>query len=110
MVFLPSDPCLLRDSVGSGSVYAPPSKSEIRDSDALDPEEGEIDEENRSEEIAEGVGGLFQKHRAVVLGIALCLLLLVPFAYRPGGEIQVLPPIQQEIQAPISGRITEVQV
>ena len=35
--------------------------------------------------------------------------MLVPFAYRPGGEIQVLPPVQQQIQAPISGRITEVK-
>jgi multidrug resistance efflux pump len=39
----------------------------------------------------------------------LCLALFIPFAYRPGGEIQVLPPTQQQIQAPISGKIAEIK-
>ena len=75
----------------------------------LDPEEGEEEVERESEEAAaEGFAELIHRHRAVFLGIATCLFMLVPFAYRPGGEIQVLPPVQQQIQAPISGRITEV--
>jgi putative peptide zinc metalloprotease protein len=36
-------------------------------------------------------------------------LLLIPCAYRPGGEIEVLPPVQQQIQAPVSGKIAEVK-
>jgi putative peptide zinc metalloprotease protein len=83
--------------------------SGTRDNKAFDPEEGEDGEEGESEEAADGFGELFQKHRTIVLGIATCLFLLIPFAYRPGGEIQVLPPVQQQIQAPISGRITEVK-
>ena len=39
-----------------------------------------------------------------ILGTVLCL----PFPYRPGGFIQLLPPEQMAIQAPISGQITRV--
>jgi multidrug efflux pump subunit AcrA (membrane-fusion protein) len=38
------------------------------------------------------------------LGLLLCL----PCPYRPGGEIKLLPPQQQAIQAPISGKIISV--
>ncbi|NNJ83712.1 MAG: hypothetical protein HKP13_02065, partial [Gammaproteobacteria bacterium] len=40
---------------------------------------------------------------AVVLGI-----LIIPYPYRPGGEVTLLPPKQQNIQAPVSGKIVEV--
>ena len=49
-----------------------------------------------------------RRHRALVMAGFLCLAMFIPFAYRPGGEIQVLPPIQQQIQAPVSGKIAEV--
>jgi putative peptide zinc metalloprotease protein len=84
------------------------STSRSRDDEELDPQEGEEEVERESEEAPQGFAELVHRHRAIVLSIAACLLLLVPFAYRPGGEIQVLPPVQQQIQAPISGRITEV--
>ncbi len=40
----------------------------------------------------------------VILGAVLCL----PFPYRPGGFIQLLPPEQMAMQAPISGQVTRV--
>ncbi|MEA3276092.1 MAG: PqqD family protein, partial [Pseudomonadota bacterium] len=43
---------------------------------------------------------------AVVVTIGVVLAL--PYPYRPGGEISLLPPEQQQIQAPISGKISEV--
>ena len=49
-----------------------------------------------------------RRHRGFVIAGLLCLALFVPFPYRPGGEIQVLPPVQQQIQAPVSGKIAEV--
>ena len=38
----------------------------------------------------------------------LVVVLFIPFPYTPGGEIQLLPPQQQKIQAPISGKIVKV--
>ncbi len=49
-----------------------------------------------------------RRHRALAIAGLLCLALFIPFAYRPGGEIQVLPPTQQQIQAPVSGKIAEI--
>lgn len=43
---------------------------------------------------------------AVVVGI--CGVLALPYPYRPGGEISLLPPEQQLIQAPISGKVSDV--
>lgn len=40
--------------------------------------------------------------------VACLLLLLLPFPHRPGGDIEVLPPYQQTIQAPVSGKVTKV--
>ena len=37
-----------------------------------------------------------------------CLLLFSPYPYRPGGQIQLLPPTQQTIQAQVDGKITKV--
>jgi multidrug resistance efflux pump len=42
----------------------------------------------------------------ILAGVAL--LLSLPFPYRPGGFIQLLPPAQLEVQAPISGRVSQV--
>ncbi|MEM9005659.1 MAG: efflux RND transporter periplasmic adaptor subunit [Cyanobacteria bacterium P01_F01_bin.86] len=39
---------------------------------------------------------------------ALVLLLFIPIPYSPGGPIQLLTPQQQQIQAPVSGRVAEV--
>jgi putative peptide zinc metalloprotease protein len=38
----------------------------------------------------------------------VALLLLLPYPYRPGGGIEILPPHQQQIQAPVSGRVEKV--
>jgi len=35
-------------------------------------------------------------------------LLILPYPYRPGGQIQLLPPTQQAIQAQVDGKITKV--
>jgi hypothetical protein len=40
--------------------------------------------------------------------LAVCVLLSLPYPYRPGGQIQLLPPTQQEIQAQVEGKITKV--
>jgi putative peptide zinc metalloprotease protein len=84
------------------------STSATRDDDAFDLQEAEDTAESVSQEATEGFWKSLQQHRAIVLSIAACLFLLIPFAYRPGGEIQVLPPIQQQIQAPISGKVAEI--
>jgi putative peptide zinc metalloprotease protein len=52
--------------------------------------------------------GFLRKHRGWIIAGVLVLMMFVPFAYRPGGEIQVLPPLQQQIQAPVSGKVAEV--
>ncbi|MDP8966663.1 MAG: HlyD family secretion protein [Cyanobacteriota bacterium] len=44
----------------------------------------------------------------IVFLVAFCLLLLYPYPYRPGGQIQLLPPTQQAIQAQVDGKITKV--
>lgn len=38
----------------------------------------------------------------------IAIILLLPYPYRPGGSIQLLPPTQQSLQAQVSGRITKV--
>ncbi|WP_218079341.1 HlyD family secretion protein [Anthocerotibacter panamensis] len=43
---------------------------------------------------------------AIFLGIAVVLAL--PYPYRPGGQITLLPPRQQVIQAPVSGKVDKV--
>ena len=58
---------------------------------------------------ADTVWGFLRRHPALTIASLLCLALFIPFAYRPGGEIQVLPPTQQQIQAPISGKIAEIK-
>ena len=48
--------------------------------------------------------------RLLRLGIlaAGATVLALPYPYRPGGEVTLLPPVQQQVQAPISGRVEEV--
>lgn len=57
---------------------------------------------------AGGVGDFFSRHKGLAVVLVIILVMFIPFAYRPGGEIQVLPPLQQQIQAPVSGKIAEV--
>jgi putative peptide zinc metalloprotease protein len=40
--------------------------------------------------------------------ISLIVVLCLPFSYSPGGELQLIPPSQQQIQAPVEGKITQV--
>jgi putative peptide zinc metalloprotease protein len=58
---------------------------------------------------ADATIGLVGRHKVLSIAGFLCLALLIPFGYRPGGEIQLLPPVQQQIQAPVSGQIGEVK-
>ncbi len=66
-------------------------------------------QDDAMEEQPLGFRELFRRHRVLIIGILSFLVMLVPCAYRPGGEIQVLPPVQQQIQAPVSGKIAEVK-
>ena len=43
----------------------------------------------------------------LALGV-LALLLALPYPFRPGGLVTLLPPEQQAVQAPVSGKVTEV--
>ncbi len=45
------------------------------------------------------------KFLALIVG---AIILLLPYPYRPGGNIQLLPPTQQSIQAQVDGKITKV--
>ncbi|MBA2748927.1 MAG: efflux RND transporter periplasmic adaptor subunit [Tatlockia sp.] len=40
--------------------------------------------------------------------IIVAIILVLPYPYRPGGNIQLLPPTQQSIQAQVDGKITKV--
>jgi multidrug resistance efflux pump len=51
---------------------------------------------------------LMKRHKGLTALLVVGALMCVPAPFRPGGEIQVLPPAQQQIQAPVSGRISEV--
>ena len=64
-------------------------------------------EDNRDDEET-GAGDFFREHKKLFVGLILLGLAFVPFPYRPGGEIQVLPPDEREIQAPVSGKVAEV--
>lgn len=49
------------------------------------------------------------KNRWSILGlIVLAFVLSLPYKYRPGGSIKLLPPKQRDIQADISGKVTKV--
>jgi putative peptide zinc metalloprotease protein len=40
--------------------------------------------------------------------LVIAVVLLLPYPYRPGGSIQLLPPTQQTLQAQVAGRVTKV--
>lgn len=44
----------------------------------------------------------------LVVLISFLILLIIPYPYRPGGQIQLLPPTQQNIQAQVDGKIIKV--
>jgi len=52
----------------------------------------------------------FSKKRLIQLAvlISFLILLILPYPYRPGGQIQLLPPTQQNIQAQVDGKIIKV--
>ncbi|MEC4982594.1 MAG: efflux RND transporter periplasmic adaptor subunit [Oscillatoria sp. PMC 1068.18] len=53
----------------------------------------------------------WQKNWWKVAGlVGVAVLLSLPYEYRPGGAIALLPPKQKEIQADISGKVTEVTI
>jgi multidrug resistance efflux pump len=44
----------------------------------------------------------------ILLIVGFGILLFWPYPYRPGGSVQLLPPTQQQIQAQVDGKITQV--
>jgi putative peptide zinc metalloprotease protein len=52
----------------------------------------------------------FSKKRLIQLFVLIIflILLILPYPYRPGGQIQLLPPTQQAIQAQVDGKIIKV--
>jgi multidrug resistance efflux pump len=49
-----------------------------------------------------------KKTGKLLLLVGLGILLFLPYRYRSGGQIQLLPPTQQQIQAQVEGKITKV--
>jgi putative peptide zinc metalloprotease protein len=49
-----------------------------------------------------------KRHKWLAALAALAIILCLPTPFRPGGEIQILPPAQQQVQAPVSGKISQV--
>ncbi len=79
--------------------------------------QGEVEADPMSSEIAErGASGPERqpaKWPSVVLRAsllaALAVALALPVPFRPGGPVSLLPPVQQDIAAPISGKIVQVR-
>lgn len=42
------------------------------------------------------------------LAIATVFILLIPYRFRPGGQIRILPQQEQKIQVPVSGKVVDV--
>jgi multidrug resistance efflux pump len=64
------------------------------------PTQGDAAEENAG----------FTRHLPrLLLLVLLIAVLALPFPYRPGGQVELLPPQEQEIQAPVSGKLIEVR-
>jgi putative peptide zinc metalloprotease protein len=79
----------------------------------VDPEEGDRLEDfempaGSSEVRDQTVWDAIRRHKWLAAGVALALILCLPAPFRPGGEIQILPPTQQQVQAPVSGKISKV--
>lgn len=53
-------------------------------------------------------GSMIKRHKWIAALVAVAVFLCLPAPFRPGGEIQILPPAQQQIQAPVSGKISQV--
>jgi multidrug resistance efflux pump len=51
-----------------------------------------------------------QNYLKIAVTLGLLMVLNLPYQYRPGGNIKLLPPQEKEIQADISGKITKVTV
>jgi putative peptide zinc metalloprotease protein len=83
-------------------------KRKAQDTDDEDWEDAEFLEEMARGGGPSGLAAFWKRHRAWAIAGVVVIVLCLPFAYRPGGEIQVLPPVQQMIQAPVSGKIAEV--
>ncbi len=49
-----------------------------------------------------------KKWTRLLILICVCIILLLPYPYSPGGQIQLLPPTQQAIQAQVEGQIIKV--
>ncbi len=81
----------------------------------VDPDEGdemrdydELEEEASVRKDQPTVMEFVRRHKLLTGAVVAGLLMCVPTPFRPGGEIQVLPPTQQQIQAPVSGKVAKV--
>lgn len=91
-----------------GKLMHKPNKGRAKATDDDDEDLDFDDEDGDTSEESAGFREFFQRHKTLAIFLVLGALMFVPFAYRPGGEIQVLPPVQQQIQAPVTGRIADV--
>ena len=80
-----------------------------------DPDDGDILEDfgnpkvPAEPELKPSVVKEFIRHHKWAVAVAIiALILCLPSPFRPGGEIQILPPTQQQVQSSVSGKITEV--
>ena len=46
--------------------------------------------------------------KKILVFFIIAVILLLPYPYRPGGSIQLLPPTQQSLQAQVAGKVTKV--
>lgn len=85
--------------------FHPSRKPDVEDDDG---EFEPFEEDSFPELPTEKPTAFLQRHR-IAIGLAvISLLMLLPARFQPGGEIQVLPPQQAEIQAIVPGHVTEV--
>ena len=52
----------------------------------------------------------FKKGLWLIFCAVLGLILMMPYPYRPGGAVQLLPPQQQLVQVPTAGKVVDVYV
>jgi multidrug efflux pump subunit AcrA (membrane-fusion protein) len=46
--------------------------------------------------------------KGCIIAVLVLVAMLIPFPFRPGGAVTILPPRQQHLTAPVAGKVTEV--
>lgn len=69
----------------------------------------ELRDRDRRPPITYSLQKFVDRHKFTIFGVvSLAIVSALPYQYHPGGQITLLPPYQQEIQANISGKIVKV--